>query len=312
MNTWRSSILIAASVPALLGGASSGLAQKPEPMMAAQIQVRAARVEAKEELLRATDARVEKGIADLVGLLKVANDSKESKTRITRLKQDVAKALAKSVGYYRKKRDETRAALERPDLGYDPADLRKGMAALDERIERRIAQIIEMTRSLEVHKEFEKYLVEYDDDRADWRDDDRKFRRNEDWVQDRRVTNLTDQARKQVSEALAKNVAELQNRLRDLNSRLAAAEGPARTLIEEDIADVKRRLDIRLEHESALRIPTSEAASEVDLAGARELESLVKEMAGDLRTDFFDIFRLYNELLTDRRELARLRKLAEG
>jgi hypothetical protein len=305
-------MLTGAWVPVILFGATLTFGQNPDPMVAAQIRLRAARVEAKEELLRATDARLEKGIADLVALLKAANDSKESKTRVTHLKEDVAKGLAKSVGYYRKKRDETRSALERKDLGYDPADLRRGMAALDERIERRISQIIEMTRSLEVHKEFEKYLVEFDDDRPDWRGDDRSFRRNEDWEQDRRVTTLTDQARKQVSEALAKNLADLQNRMRDLKSRLTTAEGPAKELIEEDIADVQRRLDIRLEQESALRIPTSESASQVDLTGARELQSLVKDMTVELKRDFFDVLRLYNELLADRRDLARLRKQAGG
>jgi len=277
-------------------------------MLEAQIRLRESRVAAKEELLKATDARLEKGIADLVALLQSANDSPESRTRVTLLKEQVAKALAKSIGYYRKKRQETRAALERPDLGYEPEDLKRGLAALDERIEKRIAQIIDLTRSLAVHTEFEKYLVEYDDNDHRWSDDNKHYRRNEDWAQNRRVTALTDQDRKQVEEAILKNIQELDSRERDLKSRMASATGHAKELMEEDLADVQRRQGIRAQQASELRIPAAEAASAVDLSQARELQTLVKDVSGDLENDFFAIFRLYNELLVERRDLARLKK----
>jgi hypothetical protein len=318
MKSFSSRMVISACISLLVLGASSSFAQTPDPMLSAQVRLRASRVEAKEQLLRDTDARLEKGIGELVTLLKAASDSKESKTRVLQLKEEVAKALARSIGYYRKKREETRAALGRPDLGYDPEDLRKGLAALDERIEKRVAQIIEMTRSLEVHQAFEKYLVEYNDDRVGrrgglgWRDDDRSYRRNEDWVQNRRVTALTDQDRKTVSEALAKNITELQSRQSDLESRLASADAAAKPLLEEDLADVRRRLGIRLEQASDLRVPSASGTTEVDLSGARELQTLVKDMTAELKEDFFAIFRLYNELLVERRDLARLKKQAGG
>jgi hypothetical protein len=46
------------------------------------------------------------------------------------------------------------------------------------------------------------------------------------------------------------------------------------------------------------------------LEKARELQALVKDMSDDLREDFFAIFRLYNELLVERRDLARLKERA--
>jgi hypothetical protein len=279
----------------------------PDAMLSAQVRLRESRVAAKEELLKTTDARLEKGIADLVSLLQSANDSPESRTRVTLLKEQVTKALAKSIGYYRQKRQETRAALERPDLDYQPEDLRRGLAALDERIEKRIAQIIDLTRSLAVSEEFEKYLVEYDDDDRGW-DDNKHYRRNKDWSQNRRVTALTDQDRKQVAEALVKNIEELDRRERDLKSRLATATGTAKELMEEDLADVRRRQGIRAEQASELNIPTAGSAEAVDLEKARELQDLVKDMSDDLREDFFAIFRLYNELLVERRDVARLKK----
>lgn len=281
----------------------------PDAVLDAQIRLRESRLATKEELLKTTDARLEKGIADLVALLQSVNDSPESRTRVTLLKEQVTKALAKSVGYYRQKRQETRAALERKDLGYQPEDLRKGLAALDERTEKRIAQIIELTRSLAVGQEFEKYLVEYDDDDHGWRDDTH-YRKNADWSQNRRVTALTDQDRKQVSEALTKNIEELDRRERDLKSRLTNATGVTKELMEEDLADVRRRQGIRAEQASELRVPTAEAADSVDLEKARELQDLVKDMSDDLREDFFAVFRLYNEVLVERRDVARLKQRA--
>lgn len=278
-------------------------------MLNAQIRLRESRVATKEELLKTTDARLEKGIADLVALLQSVNDSPESRTRVTLLKEQVAKALAKSVGYYRQKRQETRAALERKDLGYQPEDLRRGLAALDERTEKRIAQIIEITRSLAVGQEFDKYLVEYDDNDHGW-DDDKHYRKSKDWSQNRRVTALTDQDRKQVQEALFKNIEELDRRERDLKSRLATATGVTKDLLEEDLANVNRQQGIRAEQASELRIPTADTATAVDLEKARELQALVKDMSDDLRLDFFAIFRLYNELLVERRDLARLKAQA--
>lgn len=288
-------------------GAQNQLA--PDAMLNAQIRLRESRVAAKEELLKTTDARLEKGIADLVALLQSANDSPESRTRVTLLKEQVTKALAKSIGYYRQKRQETRAALERKDLGYSPEDLRKGLAALDERTEKRIAQIIEITRSLAVGQEFEKYLVEYEENDYGW-DDDKQYRKSKDWSQNRRVTALTDQDRKQVQEALDKNIEELDRRERDLKSRLATATGVSKDLLEEDLANVNRQQGIRAEQASELRIPTADAATAVDLEKARELQALVKDMSDDLREDFFAIFRLYNELLVERRDLARLKAQA--
>ena len=294
---------------ASLAGAQAQDTLKPDAMLNAQIRLRESRIVTKQELLKSTDARLEKGINDLVTLLQSVNDSPESRTRVTLLKEQVAKALAKSISYYRQKRQKTRGALERPDLGYNPEDLRKGLAALDERIEKRINQIIELTRSLAVHQEFERYLVEYGDSRYGW-DDDKKYRKNDDWYQDRRVTGLTDQDRKQVEEALQKNLDDLDRRARDLKSRIATATGTSKSLLEEDLAHVQQMQGTRAEQMSELRVPTAGAASSVDLDRAKELQALVKDMSGDLREDFFAIFRLYNELLVERRDLARLQAQA--
>ena len=73
-------------------------------MLLSQIRLREARVESKTQLLKATDARLEQGIGDLVALLQSANDTPETRTRVTLLKEQVAKALARSIGYYRTKR----------------------------------------------------------------------------------------------------------------------------------------------------------------------------------------------------------------
>ena len=52
-------------------------------------------------------------------------------------------------------------------------------------------------------------------------------------------------------------------------------------------------------------------AAGVDLDRARELQALVKDMSDDLKEDFFAVFRLYNELLVERRDLARLKAQLE-
>jgi hypothetical protein len=309
--------LVAAGCVFLAGGRltaqgpeSAAAAAAPAPadaMLSSQIRLREARVESKTQLLKTTDARLEQGIGDLVALLQSANDTPETRTRVTLLKEQVAKALARSIGYYRTKRQETRAAMERQDLGYQPEDLRRGLAALDERIEKRIAQIIELTRSLAVNQEFEKYLVEYDEDHTRWGEDNKHYHRNEDYDQNRRVSAITDKDRRQVAEALAKNMEELDRRERDLVSRMTTATGTAKELMEEDLADVRRRQGIRAQQSSELRVPTAAAATGVDLDRARELQALVKDMSDDLREDFFAVFRLYNELLVERRDVARLK-----
>jgi hypothetical protein len=100
---------------------------------------------------------------------------------------------------------------------------------------------------------------------------------------------------------------ELDRRERDLVSRMTTATGTAKELMEEDLADVRRRQGIRAQQSSELRVPTAAAATGVDLDRARELQALVKDMSDDLREDFFAVFRLYNELLVERRDVARLK-----
>jgi predicted nucleic acid-binding Zn-ribbon protein len=81
--------------------------------------------------LKALDTRIEERIATIVGALRVIGDSKDSRTKVARMKEQTIEALKKNIGYYQNKRAALQEEMRRPTLRLAEEQKRKGIAVFD-------------------------------------------------------------------------------------------------------------------------------------------------------------------------------------
>ena len=146
-----------------------GLAQEPTAPAAIDMEARKASVVTLESHIAqreqrladlgqdivTLDARIEKRVDELVKMLANLRDSQDSKTRISKVKQEAMDALKRGIGLYVNKRKEIRERVRTGDetsLG----DLGK----FDERISKRVDQIVELSKSFPASQDVDKYKSE--------------------------------------------------------------------------------------------------------------------------------------------------------
>ena len=109
----------------------------------------------KEDLLT-MDERMEKQIEDIVRNLASLKDSNDSRTRVANMKEDVIKGLMRTVSSYKTKRVELFERM-RKQSDVSPDELNKNMKAFDDRIAKRIDQVMEIAKSTPGHLDLKKY-----------------------------------------------------------------------------------------------------------------------------------------------------------
>ena len=109
----------------------------------------------KKDLL-VLDARVEKQIDDIVKNLASLKDSNDSKTRVANIKEDIIEALVRTIYIYRQKRVDVFEQM-RKDTNVPKEELEKTLKTFDERIGKRLTQVMELAKSFPGFKDTNKY-----------------------------------------------------------------------------------------------------------------------------------------------------------
>lgn len=243
--------------------------------------------------LRATDKRVESRMENLVRALTSVADTKDSKTKVARIKEDTIDGLKKSIELYNRKREEIQEQIMRPTAKLFAEQKEQIRSALDSRIEKRIAQIVELEKSLPSHEDYEKYKVVG----GGVGFADSTILKNEDWEQNRRVTQHTDQVRKDLIEGLQKSIARLGEQDRRLRKQ-AQEQTAAAELLE---TEIKRNSDLLAARQGQLDQVLSEPAIPGRAVGKGEataLDEAVKVAITGLRIEITQLFAEYTAYLT--------------
>src|SRR3954447_7698400 len=117
------------------------------------VATRQQRVDLLRDEIKQTDARIEARLDDVIKALTSITDSKDSRTKVARMKEDTVKSLAKTIQYYDQKRRVFRQELLNPQSVLSADDKRRFVAAFDARIEKRTQQILALNKSMPAHKE---------------------------------------------------------------------------------------------------------------------------------------------------------------
>ncbi len=107
------------------------------------------------EDIRTLDTRVEKRVDRLVDVLVKSKDSNSSKVTVVRTKEKAIEGLRSTIKYYDEKRRSIRQALGKKSAISD--DLAEDVKKIDARIEKRVDQIMELTKSFTPGTDVEKY-----------------------------------------------------------------------------------------------------------------------------------------------------------
>jgi hypothetical protein len=233
---------------------------------------------ARDELVR-LDASVEKQVGELVQYVSGVTDSTESGTEIANLKEDLLKGLGNSLAWYKRERDERilsmsgRSAIEGAD---------KEVGAMDERIDRRISEMLAVTASLTEHKDFQKYETYYNT-----QDDEYHRQVRDEYQQSRRAGGKSEDLKEDLEGDLEKGIAQLEQKEALLQSKLQTVSNTdAAASVEAELKWVRQLLETRRTQMRTLLTQSAIPAAELGDKEASNVRRRVQEAAQRIKNDW--------------------------
>lgn len=289
----------------LLATATAALAAPPAvapapvtPATIAQWEAALAAREQRADLLRgelkSLDGRIEARVDSLVKALKSISDSKDSRTKVARMKEQNIDALKRNIDYYRNKRATLQEELRRPTLNLTEEQKRRGIAVFDAHIEKRVSQIIELQKSLPTHKDYDRYTATG----SNWAGT--TYSANDDYYHNQQLTGVTNRQRREVEEGLRKSIERLEQNNRGMRAQMDAAPyAPRNKELTAEIAKNETLIDERRKQLATALTPTETPTRTVGLHEAVDLDRALNTAIAELRRDFTTLFARYNALIPE-------------
>jgi cell division protein FtsB len=153
-----------------------------------------------------------------------------------------------------------------------------------------VAQILQLQKSLPTEKDYDRYKASG----SNWTGT--SYELNEDYVQNKKLTAVTNSQRKEITEGLRKSIARLEQQNRTLQSKGAPAEEIQKN--EALIAERKKQLAVAL---APVETPTKQIGGKE----AADLDKALNTAIADLKDEFTTLFSRYHTLV---RELSSLNR----
>jgi hypothetical protein len=263
------------------------------------IAERDARFELLKQDLLALDGRVEKQIDAIVKKLASLKDSNDSKTRVANIKEDVMQALVRTIWIYRQKRVDVFETM-RKDSTVPKEELEKTLKTFDERIGKRIEQVMDLAKSFPGYQDVKKYESDGGSYYNGWYQENTRI--SEDWKQNRRANTAGRTARRDVLQELDKSIDRNKSRRASIADALANRKlsPKERTLQQEELGRIDAALDNLGSQRRELVLPSGGATREIGNDEAHDAGRMLDDARRDLARDFWDIMRKYTELSGER------------
>ncbi len=286
----------AATVP-LAGTAAAPSAKQLD----AQIATRQSGIAALTKQIQALDNGIQNRVTKTVDELENLGDSKDSGTRVARIKEDVIDFLRKQITDYARRRAQLRAELDNPQRVIPIATLNSDIAKIDARIDQRIDQVVALGGSFAQHQDYDRY----ESTGSNWRGGT-EYRVNEDWKQNRKTTQKGSQQTGKLVNALDETIRRLEFSNRSLKSRLAAQSGPAAERTQADIAQNEARIETLRGKRVTLLTGSGRVTRGLTLKEALAIADRLKGVGSDIRRDQTKLTGYYHELNAECYQLALL------
>lgn len=292
-------IRIALACAALSFAEASVFAQAAAPAASAEqlknwVGIRQSRVDLLRDEIKQIDSRIESRLDLIVDALQKIGDSKDSRTKVARMKEDTMKGLYKTIEYYANKRASLQEDLRNPRTALTEAEKRQIIAKFDARIEKRTQQILALQRSMPSSKDYDRYTATG----GGWWGTE--YQRNEDYDQNRRMTSHSNMQRDAIVKQLDQSIARLDRQGKNLKAQAAAAKDPAqKKAFETEAAKNDALVYERRQQRIQVLQPPAAALRNVDGKEAQDLDTAIKKSVTELRADFNTLFQRYNTLITE-------------
>jgi hypothetical protein len=248
------------------------------------VNAREQRVALLRSEMKALDARIEDRVDALLVALRSIGDSKETRSKVARMKRDTIDRLQRTIGYYQQKRAAIQEELRRPTLNLTAEQKRSVIAKFDERIEKRVKQIIEIQQTLPGEKDYDRYKATG----SGWWGT--TYEINEDFRQNQRLTAQTNAQRDEIAAGLQTSIA----RIEQQNRALRASAGPAEEIGKNEELLAERRKQLA----GALK-PVTPPTRAVGAKEMGDIDKALKTAITDLRRDFDTLFARYNAAIQE-------------
>ncbi len=286
------------TIAVMIASAASAFAAQPVaadpnlPGWEAALAAMERRANLLRDEIKALDSRIETRAEALLASLRSIGDSKDSRSKVARMKEETIEALRQHIIYYRNKRAAMKEQLRRPTLNLTGEEKKRMIAMFDERINKRAEQIITLLKSLPTHKDYERYKVHG----SDWAGP--VYAVNEDYLQNQRLVTITNRLRKELSEGLRQSIARLERDNRTLMAELNAA--PNFSSPKDLTGEMAKNETLIAERREQISQVLSFVSTPTRKIGQREAIDFDQERlrtVNELRRDFENLFARYNTLI---------------
>ncbi len=263
--------------------------------------------ELTQDIIRANE-RIESDIDSILSELKKVTDSNDSQTNVARIKEKVIAGLIKSIEVYDQKRRAARTEAMKKQPKIDRDTLFGDEGKFDERIEKRVGQILGLANTLEEDKDYQRWLVEYRGSRRWGRNNDRSYRRNPDYLRNRKEGARTKTMKKELATELEASIKRLDTANRSIKEKLKLKmTDDYRQLLTSDLERNEGLISEREKQIEELLADNSAPTTKISRDRAHDIGHMIEDMADDLRREFNGLFATYAELNLEREALKKLR-----
>ncbi len=270
--------------------------------MKQHLEMRQKRFDEVAAEIRTRSQATDQKIGELVDMLAGLKDSESSKRRISDVKGEAIAGLKKMIEVYKRER-RTLVETLRTD-GDAPAEaLKKDMAAIDALAEKRVAQIVELVKSMPGGQDIEKYESSGGSYYNGFYEEETRV--SDAWRQNRRDKVESEKQRREVQQALEKAVMDLNAREDFMKAQLAGGKltAPEKEIFEHELGYVTNLLGQRKAQLMEVTAPATPPGDDASKGEAEDLKQLFNDARRDIAGDFTKTLKLYHAAAAEREKI---------
>lgn len=271
------------------------------------VEMRQKRLDEVTAEIRERSARTNRKVEELVKMLSELKDSQDSKRRVSGVKGEAVAGLKRMIQTYQVERRKIFERLRTDGKAPDEA-LVRDMAGIDQLIEKRVAEILELVKSMPGGEDVAKYEsagttyydgIYYEETQV-----------SEAWRQNRRDKVESGKQRRELMQALEKSIASLESRRDSIKGMLASGRfsGAEKELQEQELAHVSALAEGRRQQLAEIVRAGNPGDVPVSKDEADDLRELFGDARRDIAGDFQKTLRLYHDASAERDKLHRLKE----
>lgn len=252
--------------------------------------------------IRTRSQATDKKVGELVDMLAGLKDSESSKRRVSGIKAEAIGGLKRMIDVYRTERRKIVEKL-RTDSSAPAEALKKDMEAIDALAEKRVAQIVELVKSMPGGEDVAKYESAGGYYYNGFYEEETRV--SETWRQNRRDKVESEKQRREVQQALEKAVTDLEARQATLKAQLAGGKltAPEKEIFEQELGYVTNLIGQRKTQLAEVTAPSAAPDDTASKGEADDLKQLFNDARRDIAGDFTKTLKLYHAAAAEREKI---------